>query len=63
MKAWNWADIIRKHKPSVKVTIEHQPRGKAKLPHIQVGRPKKTRISKKAFPLERKVKIKWWIGY
>ena len=54
----NWADIIRKHQPSVKVTIEHQPRGKAKLPHIQVGRPKKTRISKKAFPLERKVKIK-----
>jgi len=41
----NWADIIRKHKPSVKVTIEHQPRDRVKLPHIQVGRPRKVRIS------------------
>jgi len=43
----NWADIIRNHKPSVKVTIEHQPRDRAKLPSIQVGRPKKVRISEK----------------
>jgi len=40
----NWADIIRKHKPSVKITIEHQPRDRAKLPTIQVGRPRKTRV-------------------
>jgi hypothetical protein len=43
----NWADIIRKHKPSAPVTIEHQPRDMVKLPHIQVGRPKKLRISEK----------------
>ena len=57
----NWADIIRKHKPSVKVTIEHQPRDRAKLPHIQIGRPRKARISppppritpRNVFPLER----------
>jgi len=41
----NWADIIRKHTPSVKVTIEHQPRDRVKLPRIQVGRPRKVRIS------------------
>jgi len=37
----NWADIIRKHQPSSKITIEHQPRDRAKLPSIQVGRPRK----------------------
>ena len=42
----NWADIIRKHTPSVKVTIEHQPRDRVKLPRIQVGRPRKIRITK-----------------
>ena len=36
----NWADITR-HKPSKPVIIEHQPRGTVKLPHIQVGRPRK----------------------
>lgn len=36
----NWTDIISKHKPSVKVTIEHQPRGRTKLPPIQIGRPR-----------------------
>lgn len=44
----NWADIIRKHKPSKLVIIEHQPRDRVKLPHIQVGRPKKARISEKS---------------
>jgi len=36
----NWADITR-HKPSKPVIVEHQPRGTMKLPHIQVGRPRK----------------------
>jgi len=36
----NWADIIRKHTPSAKVIIEHQPRGLVKLPRIQIGRPR-----------------------
>ncbi|MFC2005089.1 DDE-type integrase/transposase/recombinase [Chloroflexota bacterium] len=41
----NWADIIRKHKPSKPISIVHTKRGKTKLPPIQVGRP---RISKRA---------------
>ena len=40
----NWADITR-HKPSKPIIIEHQPRGTTKLPPIQIGRPKKIRIS------------------
>ena len=43
----NWADIIRKHKPSKPVIVEHQPRDRIKLPHVQVGRPRK-RIRVKA---------------
>ncbi len=43
----NWADIIRKHKPSKPISIVHTRRGETKLPPIQVGRPKKLRISKK----------------
>jgi putative transposase len=44
----NWAAIIRKHKPSRPITIEHQPRGRAKLPSIQIGRPhKRIRLSPK----------------
>lgn len=43
----NWADIIRKHKPSRPVIIEHQPRDMANLPPIQIGRPRKRiRITK-----------------
>jgi len=42
----NWADIIRKHKPSKPVIIEHQPRDRMKLPSVQVGRPRKTRTRK-----------------
>ncbi|MBI3931066.1 MAG: IS1/IS6 family transposase [Chloroflexi bacterium] len=41
----NWQDIIRNHTPSVKVIIEHQPRDRVKLPIIQVGRPRRNRIS------------------
>jgi len=60
----NWADIIRKHKPSRPIKIVHTERGRIKLPPIQVGRPKlskrKLRItetrplitrSRKIFPL------------
>ncbi len=44
----NWADIIRKHKPSKPVIIEHQPRDRAKLPPVQIGRsPKRKRIRTK----------------
>jgi len=42
----NWQDIIRNHTPSVKVTIEHQPREVKRLtPVIQIGRPRKVRIT------------------
>lgn len=37
----NWADIIHNYKPSKPVIIEHQPRDRAKLPVVQIGRPKK----------------------
>lgn len=37
----NWADIIRKHKPSVKVVIEHQPRSAIRLESSQIGRSRK----------------------
>jgi putative transposase len=43
----NWADIIRKHQPSVKVIIEHQPRGSIRLPETHIGRPKRIRITPK----------------
>lgn len=36
----NWADIISKHHPSVKVIIEHQPRGGIKLAPTHIGRPR-----------------------
>jgi putative transposase len=36
----NWADVTR-HKPSKPVIIGHQPRGKIRLPSIQIGRPRK----------------------
>jgi putative transposase len=36
----DWADITR-HKPSKPIIIEHQPRGKVRLPAIQIGRPRK----------------------
>jgi len=36
----DWADITR-HKPSKPVIIEHRPRGTIKLPHIQIGRPRR----------------------
>jgi len=43
----NWADIIRNHKPSKPVIIEHVPRGSFRLESTRVGRPRKrVRISK-----------------
>ncbi len=44
----NWDEIIRKHRPSKMVVIEHQPRDKARLEPIQIGRPKKIRISQRS---------------
>ena len=45
----NWADIIRKHEPSKPVTIEHQPRGEAKIFPNRIGRkPKHKRVKKTA---------------
>ncbi|MFC1989718.1 transposase [Chloroflexota bacterium] len=46
----NWADIIRKHKPSKPVIIEHQPRDRIKLPVIQVGRPQKRKRQRNKLP-------------
>jgi len=52
----NWADIIRKHKPSSPIIIEHQPRGMAKLPPIQIGRPRKRlRITPPMSPISPKM--------
>lgn len=53
----NWADIIRKHKPSKPIIIEHQPRDRARLPSIQIGRPRRTRVrisEKTKFPSPRR---------
>jgi len=47
----NWADITR-HKPSKPIIIEHQPRGRAKLPPIQIGRPRKVRRQRERKPRE-----------
>lgn len=47
----NWADIIRRHKPSKPVVIEHQPRGRVKLPVVQVGRPKRYKRQRTKRPL------------
>ena len=42
----NWADIIRKHKPSKPVIIEHKPRDSFRLEPTRVGRPpKRVRIT------------------
>jgi putative transposase len=44
----NWVDIIRKHKPTSKILIEHQPRTGIRLQETHIGRPRKhIRISKK----------------
>lgn len=56
----NWADITR-HKPSVKITIEHKPRGSLRLEETHIGRPRKriritkpvTRITPRTRRLER----------
>jgi len=36
----NWADIIRLHKPTVKIIREHQPRGEIRIIPTHIGRPK-----------------------
>jgi putative transposase len=44
----NWADITRRHKPSVKIIVEHQPRDSMRLSETHIGRPKKRiRISRR----------------
>lgn len=44
----NWADIIRKHRPSKRIAVEHQPRGAYKPEPAQIGRPvKRKRIRTK----------------
>lgn len=37
----NWADIIRKHRPSKRITVEHQPRSRMHLLENRVGRRRK----------------------
>jgi len=37
----NWADITRRHIPSIKVEVTHTPRGSIRLPTTHVGRPRK----------------------
>jgi transposase-like protein len=37
----NWAEIIRTHRPSQKVTVTHVERGSLKLPETRIGRPRK----------------------
>jgi hypothetical protein len=46
----NWADIIRKHKSSKSVAIEHQPRSSVRMSATQVGRPKKRKRYRKKLP-------------
>lgn len=43
----NWAEITRKHTPSVKITIEHQPRDRIRLFDTHIGRPRKVRRTRK----------------
>jgi putative transposase len=46
----NWADIIRKHKPSKPVRVEHHPRDAYRLEPTQVGRPKKRKRQRSKLP-------------
>jgi transposase-like protein len=48
----NWADIIRKHKPSKPIIREHQPRDRVRLPSVQIGRPRRRRLHKKQTSVE-----------
>jgi len=43
----NWADIIRKHKPSKPVVIEHQPRGSFRIETTGIGGRRRVRKSKR----------------
>jgi putative transposase len=40
----NWADIIRRHEPSVKVQVAHVERGTMRLQKARIGRPHKRRV-------------------
>jgi hypothetical protein len=42
----NWADIIRKHKPSIRIVTEHYPRSAPRVPESHVGRIPRKRIPK-----------------
>jgi len=46
----DWSDIIRKHRPSKPVIIEHQSRDRVKLPAVQVGRPQKRKRYRRKLP-------------
>ncbi len=46
----NWADIIRKHKPSKPVVVEHQPRDAYRLEPTQIGRPQKRKRTRTKRP-------------
>lgn len=41
----NWDDVIRKHKPSVKVEVTHVERGTLKLPKTHIGGRRRVRIT------------------
>lgn len=41
----NWDEVIRNYKPSVKITIEHQPRIAIQREKTHIGRPRKMRIT------------------
>jgi putative transposase len=47
----NWADIIRKHRPSKRIVVEHQPRDAYKLEPTQIGRPAKRKRQRTKRPL------------
>jgi putative transposase len=62
----NWADIIRKHKPSTRIIVEHQPRTALRLQETHIGRhkkhirliPKTPRIAHPEKPLSTRYKTK-----
>jgi len=43
----NWASLIRRHKPSKTITIEHQPRDRVRIPLAQIGRKRTRRVPQK----------------
>jgi len=52
----NWAEIIRKHKPSKPIIIEHQPREELRLERARITSPKRSlKITKKTPPITPKL--------